>query len=291
MHTNTTSATRLFTAALLIAAGVSSARASLIAYDGFLVGSNPAAGEYSTGALSGANPTVNGFSGAWSSGSGSGTVQSDGLTYAGLTTTGGRIEAVGDGTRVGHTLTTPFTAASTGTYYISFLLRLEGDTAGAPYRAFELHNGGYDDNANRVFQLGLNNGDLSGSNGLFGARVNNNNSLKADLNSTNTNVNLYVLRLDLSASAGADSVTIWANPTSLGGAEPGSGSISISSFDLAFDRLSIASFGGFPVSLDELHIGSSYADVTPIPEPASAAALIGLVAVAAFATRRHRRVS
>ena len=42
------------------------------------------------------------------------------------------------------------------------------------------------------------------------------------------------------------------------------------------------------VIADELRVGTSYADVTPVPEPASAAAL-GIAALAVLGRRRRRR--
>ena len=237
----------------------------IIAEDHFFTGGNPAAGEYNIGALTGQNPLLAGWNTAWTKAAYSGSdVQSNpiGLTYPGLETTGGR-SFTPDATRSGHILAAPFTNATTGTYYLSILLRLDSDDP-TKYRTFELHYGGFDDNTHRTLQLGQYGGDL-GTDG-YGLCVLNNNALCVDLGPADTAVNLFVLKFDFSATADADSVTVWRNPGNLGGAEPTGGS-NLSGFDMAFDRTSFAhwaSYAGAPgLNFDEIRIGTTWAAVTP----------------------------
>ncbi len=89
--------------------------------------------------------------------------------------------------------------------------------------------------------------------------------------------------------------SMWANPT-LGGANPTGGTSVASNVaftrsgatfagDVSFAGLS-ANWGG--VQLDEVRLGTSFADVTPIPEPSTYAALAGLGVLGLAAVRRRR---
>jgi hypothetical protein len=251
---------------------VSSTPVTMIAEDHFLSGSNPGSGEYAPGPLAGQGPTLTGWSGAWTKpgySQGNGTASSVGLRYPGLAATGGK-GSTSDGLRVGHLLAQPFTSSSTGTYYLSVVLMLDSDGP-SRYRCLELHDAGYDDAINRVLQLGQSSGDL----GTAGYSVRVLNSLTADLGPADTAANLFVLKFAFATEAGGDSVTIWRNPTSLGGAEP-AGGVTISGFDLTFDRVSFADWQTplwethFDMHFDELRLASTWAEVTPVaPAPGS----------------------
>jgi hypothetical protein len=118
------------------------ATAELLYYDPFLIGSNPAVGEYTVGlmdptaaAADGQNPTVGPtpfFTGPWQIRTTDGNapnqqVVAQGLSFIGSPAAGGAVQPIqdlmtGDGNgRVGRYLATPWTAATSGTYYISFL--------------------------------------------------------------------------------------------------------------------------------------------------------------------------
>jgi hypothetical protein len=231
------------------------------AYDGFQTG-NPAtatAAQYSAAGVGNQNPGIAGWTGAWSNGSGNSTVNATGLTYAGLRTLGGRL-ITPTGARSGRVLSQPVNSATTGTRYLSFLLRIDSDTPAA-YRAFELHNGGFVDGTHRVLQLGQSSTDFGNAN--IGLRVANNNSLRLNLGAFDTAVNLYVIRFNLSSAANSDSLTVWRNPASLGGAEPGGGQ-TLTGLNLAFDRTTLAHFTTSPdITLDEMRWGSTWRSVTP----------------------------
>ena len=105
----------------------------------------------------------------------------------------------------------------------------------------------------------------------------------------NGNQNFYVIRIDF-GPGNADTVRAYANP--LLTAEPGTPDGMLTptgDTDLSFDRIGLANFGGgvAPFLVDEIRIGTSYADVTTfaaIPEP-SAALLMILAGSLAFSGR------
>jgi hypothetical protein len=79
-------------------------------------------------------------------------------------------------------------------------------------------------------------------------------------------------------AAGNDRFTLYVNPTP-GAPEPGAGVVKNNSNVGNVAGLTIYSTGAF--SIDEFRLGETFADVTPIPEPASAVialcAALGLV--------------
>lgn len=101
---------------------------------------------------------------------------------------------------------------------------------------------------------------------------------------------LMVLRIDY--LAGDDNVTVWFDPdTSLG---EGQASAATLSGDMQFNALTIKNWrsnAADPLAntrFDEIRFGTTFADVTAVPEPATAAALAGL-GVLFFAYMRRRR--
>jgi hypothetical protein len=100
---------------------------------------------------------------------------------------------------------------------------------------------------------------------------------------------LFVLKLVFGTADNADSITVWRNPTSLGGSDP-SGSQSLSTFNLQFDRFTFAQFnadGNNEVAFDEIRFGTTFADVTPVPEPINVSLAIFALAVAGVAGARR----
>ncbi|TVP75136.1 MAG: PEP-CTERM sorting domain-containing protein [Puniceicoccaceae bacterium] len=90
--------------------------------------------------------------------------------------------------------------------------------------------------------------------------------------------------------------SMWANPT-VGGSAP-SGGILVAD-DISFTR-SGATFAGDVthaalfanwnnIQLDEVRVGTSFSEVTPIPEPGSYAAILGLLAIGFVTLRRRSR--
>jgi len=263
--------------------------AAVTAYDPFLTGAIPASGQYTVGNLQFQGPTVNGFTGNWIAGQGFPQVSATGLSYTNgsgsLVTSGGSISSANNnGVRAGRLLSTPVTASSNTTLYMSVLLQLE--SVSSNYKSFELHNLSFDDGGtNRRLQLGQASDFISGSTN-YGIRLFGDDNLRLDLGAADTTVNLFVIKFVLSTANNGDSITVFRNPT-MGGAEPGTNSGVLSGFNMTFDRTSLARFNGSSViAADEIRFGDSFADVTPIPEPSSALLLV--TAVLGLAIRRRR---
>jgi hypothetical protein len=218
--------------------------------------------------LVGQGPAATGFTGTWQPGYGtaqSPDVIATSLSYPSAPTGGGAIEypAGGDG-RAGRLLTSPYDNATSGTVY--FAVMIQPDTVGFGYRAFEMHSGGFDDNANRKLQIATGEPGVANDNSNFVVRLFNNstNGFAGDLGEGDTNVNFFVGKITFSTTGGQDEIALWRNPSDLA-SEAGSGTATFSKagFDLQIDRVSLARFNaadGFKA--DEIRFGSSWTDVT-----------------------------
>ena len=105
---------------------------------------------------------------------------------------------------------------------------------------------------------------------------------------------LIVVGYTFNLSTGDDVVSLWLNPTSLGGSAPAA--------DVSFSNSALADSTGLSVvgikyqgasaqgfwNLDSLRIGDTWADVTPVPEP-STLALVGSGLALMFGMIRRRR--
>jgi alpha-glucosidase len=132
------------------------------------------------------------------------------------------------------------------TLYISFLLQ---PAVTSSFYEFEFHRGDYGD-PGRIAGVGNDTGN---------ATVN----LRAPagahtaLGAGDTAVDFYVVRIDF--KSGNDDVRVYRNPTSL--AEPGTPTLTrLGVADMSFDRLCVGAWNNY-VALDEIRIGSSWADV------------------------------
>lgn len=274
---------RLLTSLVLISACAWS-HSALSVYDGFLTGG----GNYTAGSVIGQNPAGSGFSAAWEKpgySSNNLSVQAGGLSYGSLISSGGSLTTSLSSTRAGRLLSSPITSTSIGTFYISFLVSTSS-TSASDYRSVEFHkNTGFDDANDRVIQVGVASADM-GTNG-YGLRLFSNNSFRIPLSSAaDTGTHLVVIRLDQSAANNGDTVTAWFDPVSLGGSEPGGSSGTLSGFNMELSRFSAAQFANTAIAADEIRIGTTWAEVTPVPEPSIA--LIGLLGIGTL-TRRKRR--
>lgn len=269
----------------LMAAG---ANAALVVEDHFLTGANAAGGEYNVAVLNGQGPTISGMTGNWLEGSNA-EVVGTGLDYADATyiaESGGAVQVpgtAGNG-RQGRLLTSPITGASTGTVYLSFLMQTDTNDPGS-YRAFELHDGGFSDGANRQFQLGFQNGDFLSGGTNYGFRISQT-DVKNQLGVNDGAANLFVLKFDLSATGASDAVTVWHNPNLTTGDDP-TGGVVVSGQDISFDRITFAKFGDSNGAIwDELRVGDTFTDVTgAVPEPGS----LALLSLGGLLIARRRR--
>jgi hypothetical protein len=232
--------------------------------DSFLTGG----ADYNTASpLVGQGPAVTGFTGNWLEaygGAQSPNVIAGGLSYSTVTTAGGALEYPGAGFgRAGRVLSTPFTNATSGTVYFSFMIQL--DTTGIGYRGVEMHDGGFDDGGNRRLQI------VTGENGTgsFSVRLfnNNNDGFLGDLGTPDTNVNFFVGKFTFSASNDGDSLQLWRNPSDLTSEIlSGTPDFDKSGFNLQIDRVSLARFNnsGDGFKGDEIRFGSTWSDVTTV---------------------------
>ena len=238
-----------------------------IAADPFLTG----AGNYTVGLtnLTGQGPAISGYSGNWLEafvGAQSPDVRADSLVYPDFTSTGGSVSyTAGGGGRCGRILSSAYDDSSTGTLYIGVLLQLE--TASSEYRAFELHDGGFDDGGNRKLQIAV--GESVG--GLvpasdFALRINE--SAGMTLGAHDTDVNLFVIRIDFSNTANSDTVSVYRNPTDLTVEANNTATATITNTDFRFDRTSFARFNdGAGIAFDEVRIGTTFNDITGTVNP------------------------
>lgn len=113
------------------------------------------------------------------------------------------------------------------------------------------------------------------------------------------NQSLILIRIDNVVGAG-DTARMWVNPDLSIAPSDASASVTLTGFDMAFDRVRLfarrgtatAGQAGVELALDEIRIGGSFADVTPflaIPEPSTYAAILGGLTLGLAVWRRSRR--
>jgi len=261
------------------AAPTPEAPADLLVEEQFLnsgggVGTNDeSAGEYYLGGVEPQSPTVLGFDGAdaWFGNSTSvPNIIENGLTYTNASGTvasaGGSLRTDSNNNRGNRQMDVAFTGATTGTYYVSFMLRVSSIASSSNYKTFGFYNG-VPGQSTRVLTIG--------TTSSFGDDFYlNTQGTDASLGDADTDTNFFVLRLDFSSVDDSDSVTVYRNPDLVN--EPGSG-VNASDLNLAFDHVALERFASQSLEVDELRIGNTYNDVTtaPIPEPTTLA-LVGM---------------
>jgi hypothetical protein len=289
---------------LLALAMVGSAHAQVISDESFLTGT----GAYTVGTQLTADtpsPTVAGYTGNWTAvdfGNLHPTTQAASLAYGGAGYAAGiggsvsipSVTGPNNAANAGRMYrlldsTTLVDSSTTGTRYLSFLYQSGQEFGTTLYQMLDLYNGSTAD-ANRAFTAGLTtNGGNTGNAYDFGV----NNAYTSTGVAADTAVHLFVVKFDLSATAGADSVTLWLDPT-LGAGDP-TGGFTVSGQDLAFDRIAISSYastgtGGNSGAWDEVRFGSSFDSVTvsPVPEPSTVALMAFAAGGLVLAMRRMR---
>lgn len=253
--------------ALIQIASTYSASAGLIAYEPF---------SYTSSSTLDTQAGGSGFSGSWSSSTGTATVATPGLTYSGLSTLGNRVTTGTYNTTYTRSLLTTL-GSVTGTYYFSVLLRPDysSGSSGAEFALVgstaSLFMGKPTTGNNYVLD--------TVSSGSAGSQ-----SVSSTVATSGTQV-LMVLRADLVAG-GADSFKLYLNPSLL--AEPGSADASKSSYDVG-NITGVQFTGNIGFSLDEIRVGTSYADVVPEPGTYAAGAAMGLLTLGAWCKRSVQR--
>jgi hypothetical protein len=245
-------------AALLVLALANRSTAALQAYEGFDYSPD---GSDLVGASGGS-----GFSGGWAAGGFNASIsnnfdrENDALSFGALQTSGGAVRtgAVGAIAGVTRNLAAPLGQANT-TAYVSFLVRPEGTLNAGAFNGF----------------LGLVL-ESAGEPELFigkpgGGAINNwvvedrggTGQHSSSTAASTTATTLLVVKA-VFAGAGNDTISLYVNPTP-GAPEPTAGVLKNDANFGAITGLTIYSSGA--MRIDELRVGETFADVTPIPEP------------------------
>jgi hypothetical protein len=244
-------------AAALTCALTNSSLAALTAYDGF---------NYTAGAdLAGLNGGT-GWGGPWTFNGLSSAVAPASLQYAGLVFEGNAVDTSGNtpGTTRDFRLVGPFNAGNTSDLWISFLAQAVDTTATTQFFGITTYNG--NETASQLSLQRL--GDGSNEWGIVG----NNAALSADVSSdvvvTPGETVLIVAHLDYDTGGGAVAATFYLNPTVGAGIPAESdGVITGPAGSLDFDRIRFASANGLNWLYDEVRLGTTITDVTPLNPP------------------------
>jgi len=282
-HSRTFQLNAVMTAAMFLAAVASTpAHAVLLAYDGF---------NYTVGAqLQGLNGG-SGWSGAWQANvapTNSGSVVS-GLSY---TDTDGRQLQVSGGaaatdanvffSQLTRATTESFGAGGTTTW-VSFLVRNASFTTGLGYAAATLGQGYTFGSPAMVGGLVT---SLSGTVGFVAPFYGSGGPQTLATVAANA-VTLVALRFDFAAASGNDALSLWLNPKLTGSAGVPDASASLANYASIISGLTLVHGDNRTFTYDEIRIGQSFADVTPVPEPQTWVLLAGgALALAAVARRR-----
>jgi hypothetical protein len=250
-----------------LAAPSSYAQLNLVAYDGF---------DYTTGALNGKNGG-SGWAGSWAWTYGSGSslaVSATGLTFSGLSTTGGSATWSSGGNGISEASRSLSSSVGSGVVYLQFLGQFGSSSGGGTPNI-------------RLTLSGSLTGGIGGNGGTYGGVVS---ILGTDLNpagngSSSTaaslsSLNLIVTRIDY----GANTTSIWMNPNlaSFNYGNPGTPDAIYSGLAPAFDTVQLITRN--PGTFDELSVYSYSA----VPEPSTYAAIVGAGALLVATARRRR---
>ena len=243
--------------------------ASLLVYEGF---------DYT------ANSTVTGsggtgWTGAWAAfGTGSSTNVTPGsVTYSTLETTGNSsyVTTTSGTSGIARSLGTTFSDATTNTIYLSFTFNWD---TGTRFFGLQLMNG-----TSSAIELNKFSGQTN-----FGIQAaGTGGAITQDTN------NLAVVRIDFVAG-GTDTVRLFLNPSSMG-TEPGSATSTSSAASYTINGIRLATgFTSAPnttaaATFDEIRIGTTWADVVPVPEPGVASLLLGSLGAVVLLARMRRR--
>lgn len=289
-------ATRLRTVTVIFATvlGLANTPAALLFYDGFDYPAGEELGERVS------NPP-------WENDKRPFTVLSGNLSYPPLRTSTGNhlhVESASpnlDSVRTGENAWPPQT---NGTLYLSFLLQLQSTN-------------GIRTSGNGTSLLTI--GDTEKDSELFGLQLRQDGTLRlgllnyaaatpsvaffesgpgADLAADGSTTYLVVAKYDWGNGTTQGTVSLWVNPASLGAVEPTQDRLIVQTETGAPWRASRLTLSRGPhVRLDELRIGQTWADVTPIPPPPYRWILIigvltaGLAAAALWITQLRRKVA
>jgi hypothetical protein len=217
---------------------------------------------YPTGAFANGTPaTGSGLTGNWTVPNANATIVS-GLTYPDLIAGNNALQQVNNGS--GRSFVSFSSTLSTGTKYVSFLIKGSGNSggnwAGVYLKGDNLKSlfagflGGFSS-----FQTSFGLGSVTSA----GTAPTGGTALGATAALNNTNVHFIVLQIDFNTSGANDTVRFYADPAAGTNAPGIAATATVSTFDVGnISGIGLNLQGGSPnVTLDEIRVGSTYADV------------------------------
>lgn len=243
-------------------------RADIIAYDGF---------DYSVGTLLAGQDGGVGFSGPWFGDSAGRTIEAESLSFGSLLTSGERVHITQDlGTNRALSTSVGTPAARV---YFSFLLRPDGPID--PYTSAGLVLWG-----DALIFIGK--PAVGAQREYVVEQAGGFPQVSSGHKAVENVVAFLVVRADF--TAGKDILSLYVDPTP-GLPEPVEADAVFDIFDVGMiTELEVASWGeGMSSSIDEIRVGETFADVTPVPEPRTLTLFAGLLGI--YLTTRRRKPS
>jgi len=245
---------------------------------------------YTPPAFIGGNTAIPSSSNNWTTHSGGGgtiDVYAGNLSYAGLANPSGyKVMLPGDNAAVSRDVNRAFTTPNTSAVlYYSTVINVVDATQlqSLVLSEYFMHFGACSGDACTIFGARL---GIIGVNSFANFRLSILNTsggtpvyseFPLDLNYAQN----YLVVVNYDRSTSPTTATLWINPTSLGGAEPGTGSVTNSTGTGTFNEfgsICLRNNANTPkVEIDEIRVGTTWADVTPVGSPTLAADPTSLV--------------
>jgi hypothetical protein len=218
---------------------------------------------YSTGTFANNTPsTAAGFTGNWTVPTSA--IITNGRTYPNLPTTANAYQHVASGSQNTVAFANPM---SSGTKYLSFLIKSSGDSGGVPVGVFLKGN-----NATSLF-AGFRAG-FSASETRFGLGAVNSTALggmsalgSGTVPLSNTGTNFIVLKIEFNTSGVNETVSLWTNPPVNVLSPGGAAAVTATTFDVGtISAFGINIEGAYAAIIDEVRVGDVYGDVVGYTE-------------------------